>query len=818
MKKMILILLIVIFCTNTYATHCWWLGSATTTPNLDGDQIPFSPSISYNGYNISYAILPKSTITYDNFGSYQLECNNGYQGQLIPYAELTLKNLLDTSKKWILKNTGDGCAVAWGDQQWPYCEGTIENPTDSDLIIGTGITESISFPLGYNTLDIVPYGLYNITTKIDEQTVAGECGHALIEAHNIDFLYTPLPSLFVFGPAKETINFYDNVGDYNKEVFFTIVKDHPLPIKIEKLEINCGGQEGIECEIIDKTHLEGLVLDELKQTVILTVEIKFNKNLFGKSFNLDLDVNYSLEALNRNYLTSSKPTTYNIGLIDQQDFQVKIKGEEGLTECVSYDGLVGVTGPDYAPKINLTFAGDGEIGPDTCDSIKINGQDNNWVYCSQTEFIFSLANKIGKIIKIDQNINSEQAKVDSDEDTIIELQKERTKYTNFTTHIRDVDLSKNEIKNILDNFNVIFAQKTGLEEYFGRDIEEQKIKLKKLFVESEIVKFKKDNGEIINPIFGVGKYDIMIEINNEQGNDLFYGENMPGTGTQIINEDIKITVDFSNKTEPIIDWFFYRKEVGDITDSDISVITAPTLKQTNTINRGKILSFRKVVNEFDPEEIILTPTFAIPLFIKIEKKEGIVTNKFSVTESQETNYSEEDIFTYWSGFASNKGEGCEEISPEQTETNTLFYRLPDIITNQQSALINDVELTEYDNIENEDIEFLQTIIYAPYFGNSNEEITLAGKTSIYSNTLDCTYNNSDCDIEFDSSNSNYFSRNMPEIIQGIVDKKVCISEELVGANKIWILFWNEEELLKSLKNKKEQVIATTPTVEICGIR
>lgn len=813
------------------ATHCWEILGNDTSPTLNwtgGSHVTLDPAnqFVFNDANIKAIVMPMTTAKFTGFGNYNIVCNNGAVNQIVPFAKLELLDSANNSKKLQYNTPNNACAELF--HNLPYCT-TVNGKLQDDpnnTPVGKGNFQTAEIYFDPNDLNL---GAYTLNGFIDTKTIAGKCGNALVNKFSETFLFiNQYPSLFIFTPTKKTLKFYDTNGYYEEEIFFTIAKNHPLKIRIDNLNLTCDNDYGATCEIIDKSRIEGLVLTEWKDLLIVTAKIRIDKNKIknqplneNMAITLKLDANYSLPQAPGmgKYVTTSPPKIYTIGLIDQQDFQIKIQGgTDKLTECVSHEGLIGVTGPDYSPRINLTFADDGKINATTCDLKNLNGEDNNWIYCSQTEFLFSLASKIGKIIETKTDLSSELRKVDINNTAINLLNNELSKYSSTEVHIRDTDLSKNKISEHLNNFNIGFAEFDGLEgfngtpvNYVGSTADGRKIRLKKLFAESNVINFRLEGGVMDgSTLLPAGKYDMEINIVKPSENDLFDTDGN-------INTEYLIEVNLSNRVAPNIDWFFYRNDMSEISADRIEY-TTPHFSNTNISERGIVLTFNKQILGTDPEKIQLTKTFAVPLFIKIDKINDIVSNKFTV-KNITPSLTKNGIFSYWTGFASNIGAGCEEISPNQTETTkSLYYKLPDTIMNAKSDGEILVSLEEYNDINSNKIELLQTVIYAPLKAEAIlDKIQIIGPISIYGKTssTNCTYTDTNCSIDLNRNSSGYYSDNIKDMFEKINNREICIAEEFAGNDKSWTLFWNEEELLKSLNVSKQTIVNSISGLKLC---
>jgi len=65
--------------------------------------------------------------------------------------------------------------------------------------------------------------------------------------------------------------------------------------------------------------------------------------------------------------------------------------------------------------------------------------------------------------------------------------------------------------------------------------------------------------------------------------------------------------------------------------------------------------------------------------------------------------------------------------------------------------------------------------------------------------------------------SSYNVQDLYEIFDKIAEREICISEEFTGlSEKAWTLFWNEEQLLKSLNTRKQSAVSSMTGVQICN--
>jgi hypothetical protein len=801
MRKIILTLLLILILANAFAVHCFINQTLNSTPTISWGEghIALDTPITIDEKTINNIVLPDTILTYKDFGHYNVRCNNGWDSKFMPLTMLEFTGEGNFPETYNTLNNAKA-SRAYG---LPWCEGSGNSLRDGSTYPGKGTYTKIKQTI--NTQNGFEHGFYNVKGSVDKKTTADAHCTECIEKINRDFFFAPYASLFIFTSEDEIIRFYEKEGTYETSIFFTIVKNHPLKIKIENLNIECDDDPAVNCEILNESDYSDLELVRNNEMTLIEVKIKLNKETYSKKFfNVQLKIDYTLPQVNADvFETESEPKIFRIGLMDQQDFQIKIIGDDTGTTCVSYDGLIGVTGPIYSPRINLTFAEDnsGVIRTDTCNLLKEDGNLNeNWVYCTQNEFIFSVLKNVQEIMRLQDEIQIEKEAQIPDWSLINEKETELEKYTGgrdgFESNIRDVDFSEENIIDKLNAFDIELAEETGLE-FISMDVSEQIKKITEL-IEDEKLEFTANGGTLNNPDLIAGKYNIKISVDN------------PLENRDLSNS--KIIIDLSNHRKPAMDWFFYRNEVLDI--DDLQTVIPENLYETNVDQRGIILSFTKEPGEFNPSNFILRKTFATPMFMKIERDSNEVKNEFSVETTNPTDYAINDNFGFWSGFASTRGDGCTDISAEENETKPLIYRNPDrIISIGENGRTYNVKLEEYDNISQEDKQLLQTVIYAPYQGNAGDNITFESNASFYTDHTDCIR---DCEsLILKGNESNFISNNLTNVFRGIENNEICIGEEIVASGRRWILFWNEDELLRSMNSKKQTVASRISGLDIC---
>ncbi len=646
--------------------------------------------------------------------------------------------------------------------------------------------------ISFSTFDL-DFGVYQFNALIDNQTIfidgeVSDPNECLFMPENVvskNFIYSPFPSLFVFEPAPSTISIEKNKGITEKNVQFTLVRNGFLDTRIDGLKIFCGDSElqsvpGVSCKIED--DYTGFKITNDNQELILNVKIEIDNSVYNfKDFLVQLRVDYSFPQIvsdsifEREQSTVSNLIPYQASLIDKQDFQIKIVSQEdySLAECVSHQGFIGVTGEDYYPRINIEFGRGSALDIDACDV-----ENENWVYCSQNEFLFSLVGKIAKMIRD----NSQEEK--------------------FTINIRDIKLSNESIRESLNNFDQAVFKQTGLEGYHQGNVGQQIESLKQLFVNNVV--FTGDGGYLIQGYedFSVGEYEITISIGDIQANELF--SNQSPYNVLIDRIEIDLT---STGERPSIDWFFYRKDFEKITgDNVINRNVNPSnldLVVTNNLERGLIMVYNSHINSAE-----LLKSFAIPLFIKVERVDGVgISNKFTLKKEPST-YQNLDYFTYWTSIGSSEGDGCVGVSPEASSGKRFFKIKDSRVRTISNNLEHEFKLREFDYIQENAAEYLQTVVYVPYEGHSGEKFSIGGNISVYSEEYVQLFNSADdpiTNIEFDSSSTSHVVSDLMDVFDGIKEGEICIAREQIGASEEWILFWNEKRIVDSLIDRKRQI-------------
>ncbi len=821
MKKIFLILAILLIIQPFYFAdvdpfaHCFFL-TVDSNPREEWiNAINFDEEI--GGVTYNKIGLPGAEIRLSNFGNYNFTCDNGMTSSTNPFVMLTFDNVT----RWTnASDWNDSEAITNGDGfTFAYCEGEDPNYTQG-APIGYGPRNDINlsfldwYDLVVNTghpykTEVMQHPIANTFTE-NPQEIASASGN---------IYFTNPPGTLIFANPSEKKGFFDENGTYIEEVIFTVKSSSLFALTVENYAIDC---ENTTACSVDTSNI-GFVMTPQNNTLIITGEVRVDKGGLPKNISYQLDFNYTVNELGSypdlgysgTQSTHSYPTIIDLGLMDQQAFQVQTISDYDLFSCVSANGLVGHTGSAVAPKINIGFGGELDdrgyaIAVDECDTFDINGNDKNWVYCTEREFLFELARKIAEIVRIKNNIDNELQGT-ANPTTLANLYAELNKYTSFQANVRGLNLNESAMQTLLNGMSETFEPGVdwGLEGYtapvsFGGPVKATNIaRMKKLFSNTG-VKFLNNGGTMANPHLQQGAYDITIDLNKAPGgvSNLFDGENL--------NPKLNIEVNFVFKNSPSFNWFFYEEGVDELFPDEVNA-TIPSINFSNVTERGTVMDFLHTVGNVDISKVNLYKTFAYPMYIKIKDNDGNISNKFSISTDTALSSLTEEIFTYWTGFASNNGGGCEDIS--LNPDTTLAYNEPDSVINfVPTNTQQNIELDKYNTIKESGIEYLHTTLYLPKeLQTASEEITIRGNNlGIYSPNGNCVGTpTTPCVLSIDSEDSHFVVNSMQELFDRIEVGDVCVSQLTQGLTSKWILFWNENNILKELNTKKQSITDAT---------
>ncbi len=733
--------------------------------------------------------------------------------------------------------------------------------TDSNNYIGFGIDESIekvfdgndfglhkfSVKLGLIAMAEAPEGadnyyidfyspkniLKNIRTGITDSQNSDTRHFSVSSPAAIMFSGAPESKLLKSNGKSETLTENNKYIIKNTSAFDFEVKDYRLNCSTGA---NCTLQVGPDGKLL----YSGFKIPAGK-SIVIPVDIDFNTNSLPLSrVTVSMDLNYTIfgkdSCIEQGVpcTKNSGNTNYDIGLIDQQDFQIKIKNKpEGSVvlydECISSDGVPGKTGEKIVPKINLAMGGtDGnEVDMFECDLEKINPLDNtlvdnNYVYCTQGEFLIELAKKIDKIFTLETNgdINNVEPY-----------------YSNFTANLVEQDFNLDTINSTINGFTTYqilqkghFSNTDAFSTANPGELEEM---LKNLM---KGISFDKQT-PVGTDTISAGKYQVEISLTNNRadGRGLF---GLDSTGVfdepYELNPYVKISVSLQKIGEPEYDWFFYTKEYNGL----IQEVSLDNYN-SNITKRGLVLEF---TNDGPDAKINLYNNFASPIFIGVPNGVPPFTSLMEVTEGQNSPYpfQGKDKFTYWTGFASTKGDGCESI---RTTDKALPYNEPDVpsgitSTNEYAEFsfkLNGIS-NYYDSMYLQSVLYLnkpikiltQNYIYAAdegtfcgcYESQSGPGAGIVRCVQFNSGVTGTLLSGNKCNITIPESNEySLLDSDLPKLFEQIKSGNVCVSKQTkrVSGEGIdtWKLFWNEGKIIRKLNDMKS-LINTNQTIRAQG--
>lgn len=850
MKKIILILIMLIVFSNfVISGSCWYvLGfNNQTNPSISWNNS--SPeSLTINGNTWDRVVFSNSILTAQGFGSYNRLCDDGVSSQTLNYVTLKIENdklfgegmNLDgfNYEKLFTNTTGNGPAESLGQF---YCQSDrgfnvtpsgdlLAGSTATNVRIGQGNLNKIEFSVlnefGPEISKQRQYiGGYKANINVMREPRAGEYGRRPRSLYNESFFFAPPPSVFIMPLGDNILGFYEKEGYYEKEVFYTIKAQTYLDLTIKNINIECN--LGADC-FISPEEQEQFTMGYNNDVLIISAIIRIPKNDIPKTITYNLSLDYditNLAALGSNYKDISVESTISkidVGYLDQQDFQIKILGSTDDASCEGYGGLVGSTGEIVAPRVNVQTNFSNGFNEQMCSP-----ENEDWVYCSQRELLVTLANKVSQIF--DLYIIAQE---ENDDLLRAEIYSEINEKKSFEIYTRNLNLDK--INESLQLEQELF-QTDPLTSLEGDTPINNIIRARSLF---ENANFFRNTGLMnfeIDSEFDVGKYQIDIQIGGEGINIIDL--DIPASETQVefstnylfnnnnelINpEKINLKINFRKiGGEPLLDWFFYEFGVESL-DESINQ-TSNNFYDTQFEKRGQVLNFEQDIVSFNVENIKAYPSFAIPIFIKVQNDENLLNN-FQISDIDPIDNIrgtefENSIFSYWTGFASSMGDGCTELLKGE---DSLVYRMEDRITEFSSDQgIFEIEL--YYEKENElqiGKEYLQTVIYAPILSSLGNTLTFdinPQNQNVYNKNGVCN-NNNNCKIQL--TNSNYvvnWNTSLQDIINGIKNETICVTANQDGTtNRInWTLFWNENKIIGELTPAKREIINNDAESNIC---
>ncbi len=855
-KKILIIFFILLLAITVNAGKCWYVNEFSTSTNPTYSWTPSSARpLCIDGTCWNRVVFSNSQLNVSQFGNYNRLCDNGVRDTTLNFVVLDINNITNnTYSKKITNIPANGPA---GSISLPYCtttKGFNKHPCTlnapgcdaetffnlsnaSDRYIGKGSLNEINFIItnefGNTQSQMQKMGGYTLDLKVMKEPIAGTFGQTpeRFMLNDRNFYFAPPASLFILPLGDDTIGFYDTFGNYIKDVYYTIKAQTFINLTVKNIEIECS--DGSTCAIIDPRDSYTVTKDN--DILIIGARITIPKNNIPKEINYKLKLDYditNLVNLGSDYQdinVESGISRLKMGYLDKQDFQIKINSSQNSESCIGYNGLIGNTGEAFAPRINVNTNFSDGFDVNICSP-----ENENWVYCSQRETLAILANKIYEIFNL--YYRAEQTTDVTEKNEIYsEINNKKT----FEIYLRNVNFS---------NINTVLPDEEGLFEHdpfemLGGATQIERIsRAKNLFNE---VDFFDSNGISSTKKYKIGKYLVNIDMfgpttigGTNVFSDLASEDVTPNlqsnlifdeSGNLIDPEKLNIQINFNrNGGKPLLDWFFYEEGIENITNQIQSKIS--TLSQTQIDRRGQIMYFNQDLTNFEISDIKTYPNYAIPFFIKVDKNQTTISNNLIITSTSPDELTElsESAFSYWTGFASNLENGCGEML---TEEKALVYRLDDKLTAYNPTQATNEFLIElYPNIGlsrfTNGREYLQTVIYSPIYNTGNPfSATINSKNigfgkSLFGKNNTCD-NLNNCNLEITKDNSNYIVNNssaIPDIINGIKNNEICVTRRQDGTNNLveWIIFWNEEEILKDLRSIKDTVLDDDDSSKYCA--
>jgi hypothetical protein len=804
-KIIILAIMVLAIFTPTMLSrgiHCWTFEGVTTNIQSHWENaIPTNINIDGNIYDL--IVLPGGRLAIDGFGSYTFRCDDG-AGQDIPNTFVRLS--FDDSNNYITNSTN---GVAGSDSR-RYCI-TRDGELAHGYYIGVGNMQEIEVLFN----DINKWqGVHSYNTELLKTPLATTYESNPVTQPNAsgNFIFSPSPSMSVFSEANSKKGFYNASGDYVKEIFFTLNSQTALDLNINNYALHCSGEKSCT---VDPSNIN-YVLTYDEALMIISGQIVIDKKDLPIKATYYLDVNFSINGIegvpgfDNDFSASSNITEVEVGLLDQQDFQIKIVGSDAAGDCVGVDGMIGTTGESVAPRINLGFGGtadiqDALISLDECDS------DNpNWVYCSQREFMVEMSRKIAEIFKIRKQLNDAYS-VGRPDAELQAISVNEKQFAKFKVNVRDLDLTSSGINRALEGFNVqqFDLQNSGLnlysdEVFFGGTNKAQQTALMQaLFSQIDF----SEVGVLTNGSFRAGEYEIIINMNIAENISTYTLFDDAGN----LNPGVSVEVEFRWIRPPFEDWFFYDNTIGDVFDIDIEVIE-PEFYISNDRKRGVVFEFVHNTNSLDVSGSAIYKTTATPLFIRLANANGDTNNSFEIDFDIGLDQAEESgIFSYWSGFASSLGDGCEDIMESGTQTLPLVYNIPDRFTVENTH--KKVYLDEYAVTKADGVEYLETVLFIPKFVTHTLERNIITPFNIYTTDSACIADGTNCEIDVTALNSSHGVETIQELFDGIESEEICVNSEVDGDNTNWTLFWNSNKILEDLDTRKAAITDATLCLE-----
>lgn len=822
-RNLMFLFCIVLICSVSFAWewHCWRQDKSRAV------QIDYNFS-SYYSDSSNGMIVPKTaTFTVKGFGNYIYQCENGASGQSNNYIEI-----YDNLTGEIIRTNGTrgtsgpvaigstSMCMKVGSEDACYIEDGVMQPARGtcrrgSLYVGGGVQDSIQIPMTeYKGAQDWTIRLGEISPSASD-IVPGDLRITFRELGRVQFFVdSSEPAVLIFPPTPlQKLNSFDSNGVIEKTVRFTILNKSRVPSLINSYDVIC--PSGVICEL-DKLNgvniYQGFIVDP-NQAHMIDVTYKLNKANLPTLFSSFLTVRFTPLGFGNcdvnGCTATSSPLKFEAGLIKEQKFQINVSNMTEQKYCVDYEGRLGRTGPEYAPRINLYFGGnmptsmqtDNLISLNECSPVDFNtGLVNpNWVYCTQNEFLVQLSARLGIYARNMKEIK--QAEQVGNFSLAASIRSENSKIKIFDAYLREQDLSiasRNEsILKMLDALSSVAFEKTG---YAVGEVTNQ-IKFKNL-IDSVLVQ-KTINGVLVSDTkFSPGLYRITLDLNDTGSQDL---GGLFIESSDSVNPNMNVKAYIEKVSDPKLNWVFYYMK--DNFDGNIYTPTTQQSFVTNYSERGTIMVFEGKGANVDSNKFY--STYAIPLIVRIvdNGSQSISDSTFTFATEAQNN---DEVFSVWSGFASSLSKGCETTSTRAKEGNkALPYRILD--NGLGSGLF---EITDLNSVKPNSKIYLSTVLYMPL---KNIQLTVPFKTFSLSNSVDA--NASAPEVFRISLNDyeNYTIDSLSDVFEGIKNQKVCVYYDNSTSKETWKLFWNQDFILDELKNaKRAEIVADNVT--ICDTR
>ncbi len=787
----------------------------TADPTISVSGCVVGSEIQVNNINYPFFGVPGATLTASGFGKYNFVFDNGVTQKEMAFGGIFLdENIALNNPTTTNSSATFGTPQSSGLYKCTSSGGCTVKSTELE---GIGDQNTISY-------NLATAGGHTYALKIANSPIANTMPSEY-SSQFVNNIYVGFPSLIVSGTNDLNTGFTEKFGVYNKQIVFTLANRSPLDINLDNYELRWTGN-GITGSI-DKNYV-GWGIDKFNGEMVIRGNLTVDKShLPINSVFVWLDVNYTVPTLitpacNQYYLnnTSSKPISYKFGLLDKQKFQIGTKSNYDFTGCIGENGMIGETGESYVPRINIGFGGSTNsnneiVSIDECDektlddSLAIDGADNDdWVYCSQNEFLVELARKIGKTMDIRNEINIE-LQGNNDAGELQTLREKEAETTQFDAYIKSQNFSVQDIQSSVDRFSddqrySLFLSQNGLENYSifeGQNAVANISLLKELLTNAEFT-YGGYPFSVDSPI-SAGKYHVIITIKGGEIGFFINGE---------LNPSVQLTIDLTpSLVQPdSFDWFFYDSP-NDLFEDDIPKILS-SLNSANMLKRGTLMEFNKNDEETDLSDVKMYTGFASPLFAKVVDINGYANTNFSIYYTGgEVNYY--DAFTLWTGVGSTLGEGCKNIS---VSDEMLPYREPDTNISAGEFDLSFLGATKPNNSL-----YLESVLYVPQTSEMQSNanyIRINSSFGVYSLDDSCEPNQNNCFVQIDSSKTPFRVLTLSDLFNAIREESVCVNKSNTLAESNWTLFWNSSEILDSIKQTEESVVATDASSSLCTSR